>query len=214
MKKLLPFLTVAALLASPPSAQGQGFAFTGQAGTLGVGGGAVIGLSNRLHIRTTFDFFPYEPEVDFSDIKFTVELPTSVRLLVDLYPLGSFRLTGGVLIQGDVNVIGNPGPQEIGGTMYTGAEVGALTGNMSFDTALYGGIGFGNPIGKSVGISLDLGIGIRSEPVVTLDATGTATNDPNFQMDLIQEQSDIQDDADLLRYYPVISLAISIGLGM
>ncbi len=211
MKKLIPFLAVAALLASPPSAQAQGFAFTGQAGTLGVGGGAVIGLSNRLHIRGTFDFFPHEPKIDFSDIKFTVELPTSVRLLVDLYPVGSIRLTGGVLIQGDVNVTGDPGPQDIGGTMYTSAEVGTLTGNMSFDTALYGGIGFGNPIGSSVGISLDLGIGVRSEPVVTLDATGTATNDPTFQADLRQEEMDIQEDANLLRYYPVISLSISIG---
>ncbi len=211
MKKLLAFLAVAAVLASPPRAQGQGFAFTGQAGTLGVGGGVVIGLSNRLHIRGTFDFVPYELEVDISDIPFTLELPRSVRLLVDLYPGGSIRLTGGVLIQGDLNLTADAGAQEIGGTMYTSAEVGTLTGNMSFDTALYGGIGFGNPIGKSVGISLDLGIGVRSEPVVTLDATGTRTNDQSFQMDLIQEQSDIQDDADLLRYYPVISLAISIG---
>ena len=176
-----------------------------------MGGGVVLGLSNRLHIRGTVDFFPYEPVVDISDIRFEFKLPTSVRLLVDLYPLGGFRLTGGVLIQGDVNVTGEPGPQEIGGTMYTSAEVGTLTGNMSFDTALYGGIGFGNPIGKSLGISLDLGIGVRSEPVVTLDATGTATNDESFRMDLIQEQSDIQDDVELLRYYPVISLAISIG---
>ncbi|MDK1046433.1 MAG: hypothetical protein QGM45_12220, partial [Anaerolineales bacterium] len=154
MKRLLPFLVVAALLAIPPSAQAQKFAVTGQAGTLGVGVGAVIRLTNRLHIRGTFDFVPYEPKVDFSEITFTVELPTSTRLLVDLYPDGSFRLTGGILIQGDVNVTGDPGPQEIGGTMYTSAEVGTLTGNMSFDTALYGGIGFGNPIGKSVGISL------------------------------------------------------------
>ncbi len=214
MKRLLPFLAVAALLAGPPSAQGQGFAVTGQAGTLGVGGGAVIGLTNRLHIRGTFDFFPYEPEVDFSDITFVVELPTSVRLLVDLYPVGGVRLTGGILIQGDVNVTGNPGPQEIGGVMYTGAEVGTLTGNMSFNTALYGGIGFGNPIGRGVGISLDLGIGVRSEPEVTLGATGTAANNVDFLADLRQEESDIQDDANLLRYYPVISLAISIGLGM
>ncbi len=214
MKKLLPFLAVAALLASPPSAQGQGFAVTGQAGTLGVGGGAVIGLTNRLHIRGTFDFAPYEPNIKFSDIDFTVELPTSTRLLVDVYPVGGFRLTGGVLIQEDVNVTAGLGPQEIGGTMYTAAEVGTLTGNMSFDTALYGGIGFGNPIGSSVGISLDLGIGVRSEPEVTLGATGTAANNAAFLMDLRQEESDIQDDANLLRYYPVISLAISIGLGM
>ena len=211
MNKLLPFLVVAALLASPLCAQGQGIAVTGQAGTLGVGGGVVLGLFNRIHIRGTVDFFPYEPVVDISDITFEFKLPTSVRLLVDLYPLGGFRLTGGVLIQGDVNVTGEPGPQEIGGTMYTSAEVGTLTGNMSFDTALYGGIGFGNPIGKSLGISLDLGIGVRSEPVVTLDATGTAANDQTFRMNLIQEQSDIQDDVELLRYYPVISLAISIG---
>lgn len=216
MKQLLPFLAVGALLAGPPGAhgQGRGFAVTGQAGTLGVGGGVVLGLAPKIQIRTTLDFFPFEPEVDFSDITFDVELPTSVRLLVDLYPVGGFRFTGGILIQGDVNVTAAPGAQEIGGTNYTSAEVGALTGNMSFNTAFYGGIGFGNPLGKLVGISLDLGVGVRSEPDVTLSATGTAANNPTFQTDLRQEESDIQDDANLLRYYPVISLAISIGLGM
>ena len=212
MKKLLPFLAVAALLASPASAQGQGFAVTGQAGTLGVGGGAIIGLTDKVHIRGTFDFFPFEPEVDFSDITFDVELPTSVRLLVDLYPVGSFRLTGGILIQGDVDVTGDfLGSVEIGNTTYTDTEVSTLSGNLNFDTAIYGGIGFGNPIGKSVGISLDLGVGVRSEPKVTLLATGSVATNMDFQQDLRREESDIQDDADLLRYYPVISLAISIG---
>ncbi len=215
MKNLLPFLAVAALLASPPSARGQGFAITGQAGTLGVGGGGVIGLTDKFHIRGTFDFFPYKPEVDFSDITFAVELPTSMRLLVDLYPVGSFRLTGGILIQGDVNVTGDfLGSVEIGNTTYTDTEVSTLSGTLKFDTALYGGIGFGNPIGKSVGISLDLGVGVRSAPKVTLRATGSAANNAGFLADLRLEESDIQDDADLLRYYPVISLAISIGLGM
>lgn len=212
MKRLLPFLAVAALLASPPSAQAQGFAITGQAGTLGVGGGVVIGLTDKLHLRGTFDYAPFEPEVDFSDIPYDVELPTSFRALVDLYPGGGIRLTGGILIQGDVNVTGDfVGTVEVGGTTYTDTEVSTLTGNMSFDTALYGGIGFGNPIGKTVGISLDLGLGVRSEPVVTLLATGTATNDPTFQAELRQEEMDIQKDANLLRYYPVISLSISIG---
>ncbi|MEE8146238.1 MAG: hypothetical protein V3T24_01430 [Longimicrobiales bacterium] len=212
MKRLLPFLAVVALLASPPSAQAQGFAITGQAGTLGVGGGIVIGLTDKLHLRGTFDYVPFEPEVDFSGIPFTVELPTSVRALVDLYPVGGFRLTGGILIQGDVDVTGDfLGTVEVGNTIYTDTEVSTLRGNLKFDTALYGGIGFGNPIGKTVGIGLDLGIGVRSEPVVSLLATGTATNDPTFQADLRQEEMDIQEDANLLRYYPVISLSISIG---
>ncbi len=213
MKRLLPFLAVAALLVSPRSAQGQGLAVTAQAGTLGLGGGAVIGLSNRLHLRGTFDFVPYEPDIEFSDIAFAVKLPTSVRLLLDLYPAGSFRLTGGVLIQKDVNLTAAPGALEIGGTMYTAAEVGTLTGDMSFDTALYGGIGFGNPIGRGVGVSLDLGIGVRSEPAVNLSANGTLANDADFLANLGQKASAIEEDATLLRYYPVISLAFSIGLG-
>ena len=108
---------------------------------------------------------------------------------------------------------GAPGSQEIGGTRYTAAEIGTLTGDMSLNTALYRGIGFGNPIGKTVGISLDLGIGLRSEPAVTLRANGTLANDADFLANLSQEASAIEEDATLLRYYPVISLAISIGLG-
>ena len=90
MKQLLPFLAVGALLAGPPGAHGQGrvFAVTGQAGTMGVGGGVVLGLAPKIQIRTTFDFFPFEPEVDVAEITYDVELPTSVRLLVDLNQVG------------------------------------------------------------------------------------------------------------------------------
>ena len=215
MNRLLPFLTVAALIASPTSARAQELAILGQVGTTGVGGGAVISLTDRVHLRGTVGFAPLEVNLNISDIDFTIEPPTSFRAMIDLYPTGSFRLTGGVFVQGDVDVTGDlegTATVDVGNQTYTVTEVGTLSGNLSFDTALYGGIGFGNPIGKSVGINFDLGLAVRSEPAVSLDASGPISADATFQAELAREEMDAQEDATVLRYWPVISLSISIGL--
>lgn len=214
MKKLLPFLAVAAVLASPQGARGQGFAILGQAGTTGVGGGAVIGLTDRVHLRGTFGVTPFDVTLDISDIEFTLEPPTSFRAMVDLYPTGSFRLTGGIFVQGDVVVTADfegTTTVDVGDQTYAVSEVGTLSGSLGFDTALYGGIGFGNPIGKSLGISFDLGLAVRSEPVVELSASGPISGNATFQADLAREEEQARKDAQLLRFWPIIVLSISIG---
>lgn len=214
MGKLLPFLAVAALLGSAASARGQGFAILGQVGTTGVGGGAVIGLTDRVHLRGTFGVAPFDVNIAISDIDFTLEPPTAFRAMVDLYPTGSFRLTGGIFVQGDVVVTADfegTTTVDVGDQTYAVSEVGTLSGILGFDTALYGGIGFGNPIGKSLGISFDLGLAVRSEPAVELSASGPISSDPTFQADLAREEEQAQNDAQLLRFWPVIALSISIG---
>ena len=49
----------------------------------------------------------------------------------------------------------------------------------------------------------------QGSPSVALSANGTKAGDSTFQQDLAMEESDIQDDADVFRIYPVLSFGIS-----
>ena len=50
MRRFLPLLLISALFA-PVAASAQGFAVAGHAGTLGLGGSMILGLSPRLNVR-------------------------------------------------------------------------------------------------------------------------------------------------------------------
>ena len=217
MRRILPLLLISALFA-PVAASAQGLAIAGHAGTLGVGGTVVLGLSPRLNVRGTFGVVPTEPEFTVDNVDFTVDFPTFLRGTVDFYPTGFFYLSaGGLFVSdgGDIKVIGEfSGTQDFGGTTYAAADVGTLTGSFSLNNAMpYLGIGFGNPVGRRIGLSLDVGVGFGGVPTVDVGATGLIANDPTFTNDLNTRESEFEQDIpELLQYYPVVSLAVSIGL--
>ena len=78
--------------------------------------------------------------------------------------------------------------------------------------APYIGLGYGNVVldaDKTWGFVFDIGIMWQGSPSVALSANGTKAGDSTFQQDLAMEESDIQDDADVFRIYPVLSFGIS-----
>jgi hypothetical protein len=109
-------------------------------------------------------------------------------------------------------------PTDFGGVSYTGSANDRLIGSFSlkrFQPCLR--IGIGNPIGKRIGINFDAGVGFGSRPTVTVAAKGPLAEDPLtgpvFLAQVGQEVADIEADIpDLLKYYPVLSLSVSIGL--
>ncbi len=221
MKKLLTALA-AVLILAPAPALAQGFAVFGQAGTTGLGGGIAIGLVPRLNVRGQFGLVPGDPEIDAEDVDWALDLPTFFLGTVDLYVAGGFHLSaGGLLVSddGDITVEGTFEGQsiEFGGTTYTGSAADVITGVFSLESFMpYLGIGFGNPVGKSFGINFDLGVGFGETPTVTVTPSGPLADDPitgpQFRSDVQREVDDIQDDIPLfLKFYPVISLSISIG---
>jgi hypothetical protein len=210
----------AALFNSAP-AQAQGFAIAGHAGTTGAGGGVILGLTPRLNLRTMFGVVPGDPAIDIDDVNFTLDLPPFLLTTVDLYALGGLHLSaGGLLITNDGNLdaVGTfDGVQvDLAGTTYTGGATDELQGTFSLKSFQpYVGLGIGNPIGKRIGIKFDAGIGFGTVPTVELTATGPLADDPvagaAFLAD-VEQQEDEFDIPDLLQYYPVLSLSISIGL--
>ncbi|MBI2437829.1 MAG: hypothetical protein HYV36_03325 [Lentisphaerae bacterium] len=78
--------------------------------------------------------------------------------------------------------------------------------------APYFGLGFGNAVldaDKTWGFVFDIGVILQGSPSVDLSADGAMANNPIFQMALAQEESEVQDDADVFRFYPVLAFGIS-----
>ncbi len=222
MKRLLLGLLGAALVLAPQGIAGQGFAVAGIAGTTGLGGSVILGLAPKLNFRTSIGVIPGDPSIDVDGVDFGLEIPTFILSTLDFYPLGGFHISAGGLIVsngGDFDVEGRFAGKsvEFNNVFYTGAPDDVINGTFTLSSFQpYVGIGFGNPLGKRVGINLDLGVAFGDKPDVDLSATGTLASDPiagpQFLSDLDAEEADIRDDIpDYLRYFPVLSLSISIG---
>ena len=215
-------LSSAPLLNAAP-ARAQDFAIAGQVGTTGLGGGVVVGLMPKINIRAMYGIVPSGLSVEVDLVNFELDFPSFLLMTVDLYPFGALHLSvGGLLITkgGDLNVVGtfDGVPVDFAGTTYTGSVDDRLTGTFSLKSFQpYLGIGIGNPLGKRLSINFDVGVGLGEQPAVELIATGTlaeapAPVGPAFLADLEQHEDAFEASIpDYLRYYPVLSVSVSIG---
>jgi hypothetical protein len=208
-------LCAATLIAAPVRGQNLDLAF--HIGSMGLGADLGVQVRRDVGLRASLNYIPFDISIDEDSIEYTIELPTpQVLLVADFYPVGRFRLSGGVMISSR-NLEGHgelSGPTEIGNTTYTPAEVGTLTGTIrTRSVSPYIGIGFGNPTGSRVAFVMDLGVAFHGNPELSARADGLISSQPGFQQDLDIEVRDIQDDIDSFVVLPVLSLGISIGLG-
>ncbi len=201
---------------SPAAAQEYGLALKG--GSMGVGFEGTVVLNDYFDFRGGLQFLPLDLSRTFDDVEYTVSLPSPNGLaVVDLYPLGPagrvFRLTAGLFYSGrDMNIeTVITGSTEIGDRVYTPLEIGKLEGQIkNSDFAPYVGVGLGSGVGELFGFYLDLGVALRNPPEATLSADGTLRKDPIFQENLDRERRKIQEDAEVLRYFPVIAVGFRI----
>lgn len=192
-------------------------AFGLKAGTLGVGGEATLGILPGLNARTGYNAFNYDGTTTKDNISYNYRLRLgSLPLLVDLHPIpaSSFRISAGVIINNNkIDATGKPqGSYTIGGTTYTAAEVGTLTGKIGFNTTSpYAGIGWGNAVAKGLPLTIciDAGVMFQGTPKVSLAANGTLASDATFKANLAKEEGTIRDSTDNLKYYPVVSLGLA-----
>ena len=221
MRKLCA-AAVAFLILAPAPAQAQGFAISGHAGTIGVGGGVIIGVAPKLNLRGMFGLIPGDPEVEIEGVDWAFDLPTFILATADFYPMSGFHLSvGGLIISkgGDISAVGTAAgrTEEFGGTNYTLTAEDELVSTFKLKSFQpYAGIGFGNGVGKFIGINLDIGLGFGEKPTVTVTPQGPLANDPiggaQFRADVQAEVQDIEDDIpEYFRFFPVIALSISVG---
>jgi len=183
-----------------------------RAGTQGFGLEGAAGFTERFAVRG--GVYGYDLSRDFEEggIDYDGELQLGgYGILVDFFPMrGKFRLSAGLFSnENEILIEATPTADiDIGGTTYTPAEAGFLSGTIGFDsTAPYAGIGWGNfTKGGRVGFLFDFGVLAQGSGDVTLSSNSSLV-DP---ADLALEIAEIEDDIDGFDLWPVISFGLAI----
>ena len=218
MKRISSILTAAVLLvtgsmvaASETGSVGAGI----KAGTLGIGAEITYAISPRLTMGVGINKYSSSTTDTTDGIDYDVDLNLqTVAVLANFHPFaGSFRITGGVMINSnelEMTADCSAGC-DVGGMNYNSTEVGILKAAVDFKRiAPYAGIGFGHSASSGLGFTLDIGVLMQGSPNVDLTSTGgSESNNPAFQAELALEESNAEDDIDGFTMYPVVSAGIN-----
>lgn len=217
-KVLVAASAVTMLLPTAVSGQSIGIGVAARAGSLGFGGEVAVNVTRFFGVRGGIGVMPLSYNGEMEDVHYHVESTSPLSNVgVDFYP-GFFdvRLGGGLLF------IQNPttfdarysGQVEIGGTMYSDEEVGALTGDLDHGSAApYVVLGLGRQTNRGIGIFLDLGAAFLEEQRMSYSTTGTLSGDPNFEAALEAEAQEIEDEVNrYVKVYPILSAGIRYGI--
>jgi hypothetical protein len=207
------------------SASAEGVVGALRLGTLGVGVDANFGLTDQLNLRVGYSAFNYSDTLSSSNIDYDgdAKLRTATALL-DWHPGGGgFRISFGAIGSNtEVDVRGKPsnGTFEFNGQTFTASEVGTVRGKIEPGNTFgpYLGIGWGNAVGSAgrVTFLFDLGVIYMGSPDVNLNATcgpAAPSGTPEcvqLRNAVVQEERDLQDDADIYEWYPVASVGLAV----
>ncbi len=222
MKKYIYILTtvlcVVGFVTSNASAQG-GFSVGAKIGTTGIGGEVTYGLTEHVNLRggiALYDFsLSYTTEDNDPDVKFDLDSDNqAIHVFVDYLPFKRFlRLTGGFVYQGpSFKGVGTPVESYTdpgSGVTIPPDQMGSIQLDLEFEEKLspYLGIGFGNSVFKNtVTLSLDAGVIFSGKPTVTSRTFGPLADVVDY------DPSEIQDEADKINLWPLLSLGIAIKL--
>lgn len=217
MRKYVLALAALALIAVPTTTAAQ-IGIGGRIGTLGLGAEIGLEVSESLVLRGGMGFMPLEVDQTFSDMDLTATFPSIISAAIDFFPGGgSFRISGGVLFHPDeIELEGMSSvPINIGGTEYTPAEIGTLTGTITsnIEVAPFLTIGWGKHTSSGFGLFVDIGAAYQGDPEVDVQASGTLGNDPTFNQHLDAEIAQFEEDlGPYLQFYPILSIGLKIGI--
>jgi hypothetical protein len=214
----VPIVLAAALFLNSNAMAGDNLWFGVKAGTLGLGVEASWRPIPWLDFRIGANQYDYDDSGSVSGINYDATLALQSYHLTGnfRFPVSPFRLTVGAFSNGnEVQMVGRPAQAYLIGDNpipYAAADVGTLTSTASFDSiAPYVGAGFDFEIIGRLGLSLDFGVLLQGEPAVALTADGLLANDPGFIADLETERLQLQNEAEDLKAYPVISLGFNFN---
>lgn len=183
-------------------------------GLLGYGIELSAGLNDRLSVGLGFNSASRKRQDTTEGVNYEYDLRfRSGEVLANFHPFaGAFRLRAGALLnRNEFNLTGRPGGSgtyDFNGTTYTAAQVGTLTGKLSFNkSAPYLGLGWGNRPGGSWGLTFDLGAVYQGKPKLGLEATGAAA-DPLLASDLEAERQQAEKELESFKWYPVLQLGL------
>lgn len=200
-----------ALTVSTTAAADNDFGVGVKAGTLGIGLEGTWRPLPYLDVRVGLNNYDYDDSGSHAGIDYdaTLNLDSVYASANFRFPLSPFRLTAGMYSNGnELNMTSVDSLTfDVGGTVYTSAEVGTLSSTTSFSsTAPYVGIGYDFSLLGKVGLNFDLGMLWQGEPDVGLTANGLLANDPQFQASLATELAELQDEVSDYKAWPVVTL--------
>ncbi|HET8946306.1 MAG TPA: hypothetical protein VFQ07_04935 [Candidatus Polarisedimenticolia bacterium] len=212
---LLMCAALVLLAGSQPAAAGDRIGIGVKLGTLGFGLDITGRVNDWFSVRGSFNTADADDTHSESGVEYETDVAFGASgILFDFHPWKkNFRLSAGWMHnRTGADLLGTPTENvEIGDTVYTPAEAGTISGDVSFkDSAAYVGFGYGNAArgpGR-VRFVLDVGALLQGTGEVTLtSSTGLVSQD-----DLAKEEQDLEDDLDDLSFYPVLALGISFRL--
>ncbi|HEV7164032.1 MAG TPA: hypothetical protein VGO35_01410 [Gammaproteobacteria bacterium] len=214
--KRLALLGILAACAMPGAAFASDFGVDAHVSTLGLGGELNYSINSYFTARVDFNRYNYSYSGTKQQVNYDFDLHLkSYSAMLDWHPFaGTFRVTGGYFSnKNDISALATPqGSYTINGNSYTAAQVGVLSGAITFNpTVPYLGIGW-STLGTSstgLGIEFDIGALFQGSPTVKLNATGAAASNAQFKSDLAAEQVKLQGDLNSFKTYPVVSFGIA-----
>lgn len=218
----IAFAAAATLLAAAGAASAQpgALAVGGQIGTPGAGVSVQYAVSPTFVLRGSYDVLQYDRDFSSDGVNYGGSLDWSQGgAFVDLHPWSNaFFVSGGAYFGGrDVELRGTPDrPVQIGGSVFTAAEAGTITGRADFGrVASFGGLGFDNTFSGSgpIGFRAVLGASLGQSPDVTLARTAGAALPAAVQSrldaELRNEERELENDAEDFRVYPVLQVGLT-----
>ena len=186
-----------------------------KAGTLGFGVDLTGRVTNWFSIRGSFNTADVSQSDEISDIEYDGDMALGAYgILLDFHPFkNNFRLTAGFMRnRTGIELTGRPTTDtEIGDNTYTPAEIGTLSGDVTFEEDVpYFGLGYGSAAKgpKRVKFLLDLGVLSQGSGDVTLSSSSGIV----LQSDLDLEVQEIEDDIEDYTLWPVLALGISFRI--
>jgi len=209
-----------AALAVAQGASAGEIAASADLGSTGLGLHLSTPLAAKLNARIGINVAKYSYDGSTSDVDYDFKLKLATAdALLDYHPFdGSFRISGGVVYNGNkVDARARPnaaGSYDINGTVYSAATVGRLDGKIDFRKAApYLGIGWGNALKQSGwSVGLDLGVTFQGSPNTALASSGctaSAASCAQLARDIAAENAKLADEVDDFKLYPVVRAGIS-----
>lgn len=177
-----------------------------RAGTTGIGADVAWSIAPTVSARLGYSALSWNKDVSTDTVRYDGKLKLSnFNTFLDFSPLGPFRLTGGLIFNGNkYDVHGAPsGGGSIDGTVKSGRSA-----------APYLGVGYGNVSGMGVNFYADLGVMFQGSPKASLSANCgslSAAACASLQSQAAAEQGRIEDKLKNFKYYPVANIGLTVG---
>lgn len=222
MKKIALAILIAGSLTTAGSAFANGrigyspYSLGGIIGTNGIGLQATLELNKRTNLRATYNIGSFSESVKETDLTYKGDLEfNNFGAYIDWFPFGGvFRVTGGAIWNGnEINAKANAtnGTINLNGNRFVVDTRDHVSLKSDWrNLAPYIGIGWGNPVGRTKGLSfsVDMGIKFTGSPSTRLTASDELMAIPAFRAALLAEESRLNSEFDV-SIHPVVTMGLN-----